>query len=108
MTPEIGGIIKSTHGLCERFGKESYDKDWTTEKEVRLKVGIQQLEIFTNGYEIHDGMIMKTAYFPKIAVPVSDNVFDVVKIGFALKFEDRKRFLEEIKNILSDSVIEVI
>ena len=71
-------------------------------------MGIQQLEIFTNGYEIHDGMIMKTAYFPKIAVPVSDNVFDVVKIGFALKFEDRKRFLEEIKNILSDSVIEVI
>lgn len=108
LTPEIAGIIKSTHGICRRFGKEPYEKNWTTEKEVRLKVGIQQLEIFTNGYEIHDGMIMKTVYFPKIAVPVSDKAFDVVKIGFAPKFGDKKGFLEKIKKIMPESVIEVI
>ena len=65
LTPEIGGIIKATYGMCRRFGEESYDKDRTTEKEVRLKVGIQQLEIFANGYKIHDGQILKTVFFLK-------------------------------------------
>lgn len=108
LTPEIAGIIKSTHGMCKRQGKEAHDKDWTTEKEVRLKVGIQQLEIFTNGHEIHDGMIMKTIFFPKIAVPVSDEAFDVLKISFAPQFRDRKGFLEEMRQLLPESVIEVI
>lgn len=65
LTPEIVGIIKSTHRICRRPGKTPYDKDWTTEKEVRLKVGVQQLNIFANGYEIHDGMIMQKPFFRK-------------------------------------------
>lgn len=108
LTPEIGGIIKATHGMCRRFGEESYDKDWTTEKEVRLKVGIQQLEIFANGYKIHDGQILKTVFFPKIAIPVSENAFDVVKIGFSPQFYARKEFLEEIRQLLPESIINVI
>lgn len=108
LTPEIVGIIKSTHGICRRPGKTPYDKDWTTEKEVRLKVGVQQLNIFANGYEIHDGMIMQKAFFPKIAVPVSDEAFKVVKIGFSPQFTDRKKFIEELQKILPESVIEVI
>ncbi len=108
LTPEIVGIIKSTHGICRRFGEESYDKDWTAEKEVRLKVGIQQLEIFTNGYENHDGQILKTAFFPKIAIPVSDMAFDVVKIGFSPQFSAKREFLEEIRKLLPESAINVI
>ena len=108
LTPEIVGIIKSTHGICRRPGKEPYEKDWTTEKEVRLKIGIQQLEILPNGYKAHDGMVMKTDFFPKIAVPVSEWAFDTVKIGFAPKYQKRKRFLEEIQQLLPESIIEVI
>ncbi len=93
--------------MCRRFGEELYDKDWTTEKEVRLKVGIQQLDIFTNGYENHDGQILKTAFFPKIAIPVSDVAFDVVKIGFSPQFGARKKFLEDIRQVLPESVINV-
>ena len=89
-------------------GEESYDKDWTTEKEVRLKVGIQQLEIFANGYKIHDGQILKTVFFLKIAIPVSENAFDVVKIGFSPQFYARKEFLEEIRQLLPESIINVI
>ena len=102
MAENLQFVLKSkelakTYGMCRRFGEESYDKDWTTEKEVRLKVGIQQLEIFANGYKIHDGQILKTVFFPKIAIPVSENAFDVVKIGFSPQFYARKEFLEEIR-----------
>ena len=95
-------------GISRRPGKKPREKDWTTEKEVRLKIGIQQLEIFSNGYEIHDGIVMKTDFFPKIAVPVSERAFDTVKIGFAPRFQERKRFLEEIQQLLPESIIEVI
>ena len=47
-------------------------------------------------------------FFPKIAVPVSDEAFDVVKIGFSPQFNDRKSFLEEIRKIIPESIIEVI
>jgi hypothetical protein len=107
-TPEVAGIVKSTHGICSRYDKESYEKDWTSEKEVRLKVGVQQVDIFPNGYEQHDGMIMGSAFFPKIAVPVSDKAFDIVKIGFSPKFVDRDAYMEDLQKLLPDSVIEII
>jgi hypothetical protein len=107
-TPEVAGIIKSTHGISRRHGREPHEKDWTSEKEVRLKVGIQQLDIFYNGNEQHDGMIMGSAFFSKIKVPVSDKAFDIVKIGFSPKFVDRDAYLKDLRKLLPDSVIEMI
>jgi hypothetical protein len=107
-TPEVAGIVKSTHGISKRYGREPHEKDWTSEKEVRLKVGVQQLDIFPNGHEQHDGMIMGSAFFPKIAVPVSDKAFDIVKIGFSPKFVDKDAYLKDLQDLLPDSVIEII
>ncbi len=52
LTPSVAGIVKPTKGMCQRWEKEPYEKDWSTEKEVRLKVGIQQLDIFKNGHDL--------------------------------------------------------
>ena len=104
ITPEVAGIIKSTHGISGRSGK---DRDWTKEKEVRLKVLVRQLEMFENGNEIHDGMIIKGA-FPKIAVPVSDDAFNILKIGFSPKFDGKDAFIEEMRTLLPQSEIEVL
>ena len=108
LTPGIAGIIKSTKGMCQRWGKEPYMKDWTSEKEVRLKVGIQQFDIFKNGYEIHDGMIVQNGFFPKVAVPVSEKAFDVIKIKFSPEFKNQDEYLEKLRSIVPDSTIKVI
>ncbi len=108
LTPVIAGIIKSKKGLCQRRGREPYMKDWSSEKEVRLKVGIQQLEIFKNNNEIHDGMIMQNVFFPKIAIPVSDEAFDEIKIKFSPGFKNQKEYIGEIRKLLPNSIIEVI
>lgn len=108
LSPEVAGIIKSTHGMCQRNGKEPYEKDWTTEKEVRLKVGIQQFDINVNGNEVHDGMIMQSAFFPKIAVSISEEAFDEIKIKFSPKFENKDEFLNELREIMPHSKFEII
>lgn len=108
LAPEIAGIIKSTHGICQRSGKEDYDKNWESEKEVRLKVGIQQVDIFCNENKYHDETIMSKAFFPKIALPVSDEAFGVLKIAFSPKFVDRSNFLKELQELLPESSIEII
>lgn len=108
LSPEVAGIIKYTHGMCERTGKEPYEKDWTTEKEVRLKVGIQQFDINKNGNEEHDGMIMTKAFCPKIAVPVSENAFDEIYIKFSPEFENKDEFLNELRNMIPRSKFEII
>lgn len=106
LLPEVAGIIKSTHGMCRRYGKNPYEKDWTTEKEVRLKVGIQQLDINLNGNVVHDEMIMQNVYFPKIAVPISEDAFNEIKIKFSPKFENKDEFLNELREIMPDSKFE--
>lgn len=108
LSPEVAGIIKSTHGMCQRNGKETYEKDWTTEKEVRLKVGIQQLDISANGNEEHDEMIMQRAVFPKIAVPISEDAFDEIKIKFSPEFENKDEFLNKLREIMPHSKFEII
>lgn len=108
LTPAVAGIIKSTKGICQRWGVEPYEKDWSTEKEVRLKVGIQQLDILANGNEIHDDMIMKEAFFPKIAVALTEDAFEEVKIKFSPAFKDRKAYLKKVENMLPGRKIEVL
>ena len=39
--PNVAGIIKNTKGTCTRNDNEPYTKEWISEKEVRLKVGIK-------------------------------------------------------------------
>ncbi|MCD7956580.1 MAG: hypothetical protein LUG93_12730 [Lachnospiraceae bacterium] len=108
LTPEIGGIVKSTHGICRRPGKPDYDKDWTKEKEVRLKVGIQQYTNMKNGCEMHDNMIFQDFFFPKIAIPITENAFDVLKIRLSPKLENKDGFIEELKSLISSGNIEFI
>lgn len=108
LSPEIAGIVKSTHGICCRNGKEEYDKDWTTEKEVRLKVGIQQFDISMNGNEEHDKMIMQDAFFPKIAVSLTEDAFSVIRIKFSPKFENKDAFMNELRELMPHSKLEII
>lgn len=108
LTPSVAGIIKKIHGPCCREGREPYDKDWKSEKEVRLKVGIQQLSIKKNGYEIHDGMIMDQCFSPKIAVPISDDAFDTLKIGFNSLFTRKTELLREIQTQYPDMKLEML
>ena len=106
VSPDIPGIIKSTHGLCQRPGRESYRKDWTTEKEVRLKVSVQQLEEDINGNKEHDKMIHKF-WFKRAAVPLSENALHCIKIRFSPNFDDKKAFLDELHSNFPDSKIKV-
>lgn len=107
LTPEIAGLIKNTRGLSRRAGKKEYEKDWSSEKEVRLKVGIQQFNNFKNGYEMHDRMIVDKCFFPKIAVPIIDEAFDVIKIKFSPDFINKDAYIEAIKSIRPKSKIEI-
>jgi len=91
ITPEIVGIIKRESGICEREGQTPYVKDWTIEKEVRIKVCIKK---FGN-----DTLI---PYFPWIAVPLNDNAFNELKIRFAPKMpkEKQKEYKEQLESRL--------
>lgn len=108
LTPAVAGIVKSTRGICQRWGQEPYEKDWTTEKEVRLKVGIQQFDIFLNGHEIHDNLIMKKVFFPKIAMELTEKAFEELKIKFSPGFKDRESYLKKVEDILPGRKIEVL
>ncbi len=108
ITSQAAGIIKSTQGLSVREGKESYIKNWSSEKEIRLKVGIKQFDNQKNGHAIHDNKIYDNFIFPKIAVPIKDDAFDVIKIRFSPEFIDRDKFIDKIKEIRPNSEIEIL
>lgn len=100
LVPYVAGIIKNTKGLCYRWGSEPYEKDWTTEREVRLKVGIDKMLVNMNDLPI----------FPKIAVPLSETAFEEFKIRFGPNVleEKRKSFIKELKAVLPTSKIEIL
>lgn len=108
LTPEIAGIVKSTHGLSTRTGKDTYEKDWSSEKEVRLKVGVQQFHNFKNEYETYNEMIVDEGFYPKISVPITDEAFDIIKIRFSPFFTNKDEFIEKIKEIQPKSTIQVL
>ncbi|MDO4554255.1 MAG: hypothetical protein Q4B70_03815 [Lachnospiraceae bacterium] len=108
LTPSVAGIIKSKQGVCRRNGQESYEKDWTTEKEIRLKIEIQQFDNTLNGYEIHDQLIIKDVYPPKIAVKVTEEAFKNIILRFSPEFQDKDDFLEKVKKLMPKSKIEVL
>lgn len=99
--PTIAGIIKKTMGHCERFGREPYIKDWTSEKEVRLKIGIWQGAYADEKLDF---------FFPKIAVKLSPDAFDSFDIRFSPNFDDgmKENYLKELCSLLPDSEINVL
>ena len=104
ISQNIPGVIKSTSGWCKRPGREPYKKDWHTEKEVRLKVGAQRMSCM-------DGITpnkMNDIYFRLISIPLSNDAFNTIKIGFSPNFKNKSDFLNEIKNIYPNSKIEEI
>lgn len=93
IVPTIPGIIKSTHGICIRNGKDEYDKDWTSEKEVRLKIGVN-----TNNKQIKDIGV----FYRQMAIQLSDIAFSELPIKFSpdMKLEQREKSLKRIKSTL--------
>lgn len=94
------GIIKSTHGLCRRPNAETYDKDWTSEKEVRLKAGIMS----------NHELLPKDLMFPYMAVKLNEQAFDTLKIRFSplMSEEKQKENLEELKKIAPYACIQIL
>lgn len=96
ITAGIAGIIKSTHGICIREGKEPYDKDWSSEKEVRLKVGVM-----TNNIDLKKSGI----FFRQMAIQLSENAFSELPIAFSpdMSVKDKEYFLDKIRILLPNS-----
>ena len=95
--PGIAGNIKKKQGICNRGSRKSYLKNWTTEKEVSLKVVIENKVIDKHNF-----------VFRRIAVPLNDNAFDDFKIKFSesVSLNRKKEFINQLKTILPDSKIE--
>lgn len=108
-TPNVAGIIKQKSGMCAREGIPAYPKNWEEEKEARLKVTLCQTIMYRNGNKLHDGLItIDKTYFCRIAVPMREDAFDIIQIGFSPDFKDRDGFIANVKNILPNSNIIII
>lgn len=93
--PEAAGIVKCKKGPCHRPRKETYEKSWEDEKEIRLKIGISQKPNF---------------YSSKIAVKLTENAFDEFEIRFSPKYDRDKKesYLRELKLLCPTSKITVL
>ena len=98
-------IVKNKTGICNRYGCVSYTKDWESEKEVRLKLRLHQLDHVRNGNELHDGMIMPVA-LRNIAVPLSKDAFEELRIRFSPRFRNRNEYIKKIESLYGIKVIE--
>ena len=98
----IPGIIKSREGWCKRQGKEKYWKNWEDEKEVRLKVGVHRLSA-------NDGTINTSRpSFKYLAVPLVEDSFNEIRIGFSPKNKEKDILIKEIKELYPKSKIELL
>lgn len=90
----IAGILKNVKGLCERNGKPKYIKDWSDEKEIRLRVII-----------ISDTGEDKILPFKKIAVKLTDDCFDELEIRFSpfLSPGKKEKIKKEVEVLLPNS-----
>lgn len=106
LTPAIAGIVKSTQGPCFRPNCEPYEKNWESEKEVRLKVRVHQLDNILNDNPIHDKTIMHEAFFPKLTIALSETAFDTIRIKFSPGYKHSEKFISQLKKIAPYSCIE--
>ena len=105
--PEVAGIIKNKSGICERNGEEPYEKNWESEKEVRLKLRIHQCDHIENGNEYHDSTIVSHAW-KSVAVPLSDDAFSEVRIGFSPDFNDPEGYIKKLKDRLGEVPLHIL
>jgi len=85
LVPYLGALVKDTNGICSRWDCKLYYKDWTSEKEARLKVGIDNVYYNMNNLPI---------IFPKISVSLNDEAFKEFRLQFGptVSQEQRKIF----------------
>lgn len=90
----LPGIIKSEHGRCTREGMEPYDKNWKSEKEVRLKFGVATRE---------ESLINSGDYLHQMAVELSDTAFSELPLRFSpdMSEKQKKQSMEQIRGTLS-------
>lgn len=105
LNPDIPGIIKATRGICQRDGEAPYVKDWTSEKEVRLKVSIHQVYEDKNGNEDHDRYI-NSMWFNRVAVPFTEEAFKTIRIKFSPYFVGKEDFIDRLHNLLPKANVE--
>lgn len=102
--PQVAGILKGKTGDCEREGCTIYKKRWKEEKEVRLKLHIQQVMTET-------GVVpLIKSWSPKAAVKLNKNAFSFCKIRFSPKYPKAKRqeTLERIATISPTTNIKIL
>ena len=51
---------------------------------------------------------MDKGFFPKIAVPITSEAFDTIKIRFSPNFVNHEKFIEKIREIKHKSIIEIL
>ena len=104
LVPSVAGIIKKTKGLCARCGAEPYEKAWSDEKEVRLKIGI---EPFVDVKIMGDDLRVRC---PRLCIPLTDVAFDTIKIRFSPKYDESGQvsLIKELQDLLPESTIEVL
>lgn len=100
VTMGLPGIIKNTHGKCERPNAEPYDKDWTTEKEIRLKACIM-----TN----HE-LLPPDLMFTNMAVKLNEQAFCKLIVRFSplMTLENQKINLERLSDLVPRELIELL
>lgn len=98
ITVELPGIIKSTHGISKREGQIARDKNWESEKEVRLKIGVKTLNPVLKQLGI---------YWKQMAVKLSDTAFSELPLRFSpdMGAEQKRQSMEKIRAALPDSYI---
>ena len=106
LTPKIAGIVKSTKGPCSRRDREPYEKSWESEKEVRLKVQVLQLDNIPIDNPFHNETIMYEAFFPKLSVALSEDAFDTIRIKFSPGYKHPEKFISQLKELSPLSYIE--
>ncbi len=104
ISPQIPGIIKSCAGWCQRSGCEPYWKNWETEKEVRLKVGIHRLSQSMN----IESQKVPDVYFRQVVIPLVENAFNTIRIAFSPNYSNRDTLLETIRITYPNRKIEVM
>jgi len=102
VVPSVAGIIKNKSGICERRESTPYEKDWSSEKEVRLKLGIMSPNDLMKG--------PSSPISTKIAVSLNDNAFEKFQIRFSPKISEEKKesFIKELYKLLPSSNIKIL
>jgi hypothetical protein len=87
ISPDVAGTVKMTSGMCSRNGEKPYQKCWSEEKEVRLKVVVMPIN--------HEDALP----FKRIEVQLSDQAFKEMSLKFSPQFnpEEKEPFIADLR-----------